>query len=384
MISHLSQPPRRRLAFAAMLALCATVQAAAQGGPPEVVVATPIVDTVVDWQDYTGRFVAQEAVEIRARVTGYLDAVHFDEGQQVERGQLLYTIDPRPFEVAVRQSRARLNAAEAVRDIAQIEFDRASELEERNVGSTQNVQQAQATLQEALANVSLAEAQLDEAALNLTFTRVSAPLEGRISRTSLDVGDLVVGGPNGATVLTDIVRIDPIEFVFTGSEADFLTYARLNRAGNRVGDRDAENPIQVQLLDEEDWPWQGYVDFVDTELDPNSGTITARGVFENDDGFLQPGIFGRARLPISAEYEAMLIPSEAIVADQSRSIVYVVGPDDVVAARLVTPGPIWKGLRIVRDGLSPEDRVVISGTQRARPGNPVAPVEETLALTAGN
>lgn len=291
-----------------------------QAGPPEVVVATPLVQTVIDWDEYTGRFVAQEAVEIRARVSGYLDAVHFEEGQIVERGQLLYTIDARPFDLAVRQSRARLDAAVALRELAEIEFGRAEELEARRVGSTRNVQQARAGFQEAIANVALAEAQLAEAELNLEYTRVTAPLTGRISTTSLDVGDLVIGGPSGATILTNIVRVDPIEFVFTGSEADFLKYARLNQAGVAAGDRNARNPVMVQLLDEEDWPRTGYIDFVENVLDPNSGTITARGVFENDDGFLQPGIFGRARLPGSGEYEALLIPAEAIVADQSQSV----------------------------------------------------------------
>ncbi len=198
------------------------------------------------------------------------------------------------------------------------------------------------------------------------------------------MGDLVLGGPAGASILTNIVSVDPIEFVFTGSEADFLKYARLNEAGIAAGDREGRNPIDVQLLDEENWSRRGYVDFVDNVLDPNSGTITARGIFENDNGFLQPGIFGRARLPGSGEYEALLIPAQAIVADQSRSIVYIAGEDDIVEARSVTPGAMWEGLRIVVDGLEPDDRVVISGIQRARPGNPVTPVSETLSLNPGN
>ncbi|MEM8958871.1 MAG: efflux RND transporter periplasmic adaptor subunit [Pseudomonadota bacterium] len=365
-------------------AMTATNEATAQQGPPPVVTASPLVDTVVDWDEYTGRFVAQAQVDIRARVSGYLDGIHFDEGQIVEAGQLLYTIDRRPFDLAVRQAHARVDAAAALRDLAIIEFERAEELEARNVGSTRNVQQARSVFQEAVANIALAEAQLEEAELNLEYTRITAPIHGRISTTALDVGDLVVGGPNGADVLTDIVRVDPIEFVFTGSEADFLKYARLNEQGIAAGDRDARNPVQVQLLDEDDWPWVGYVDFVDNVLDPNSGTITARGVFENDDGFLQPGLFGRARLPGSGEYEAVLIPAEAIVADQSRSIVYVVGEEDIIEARPVTPGALWKGLRIVRDGLTPEDRVVVSGLQRVRPGSPVTPVDEPLTLAAGN
>lgn len=348
--------------------------------PPPVVVANPLSDTVIDWDEYTGRFEAAQTVSLQARVTGYLSDIHFVEGELVDTGQLLYTIDQRPFRLAVQQAEARLTAANAASDLALIEFERAEELVARNVGSESEQQRASAAYQEALANVALSEAQLAVAELDLEFTEVRSPINGRISSTDADVGDLVIGGPSGATLLTTIVSVDPIEFVFTASEADYLKYARLNVNGTRTSSRDAPNAIFVRLQDEETWDRGGQMDFVDNRLDPNSGTITGRAVFENDDGFLQPGLFGRARLIGSGEYDAVLIPDTAVVADQARSIVYVIGDENIVEARQIQTGAMWKGLRVVRSGLAAEDQIIISGLQRVRPGAPVTPTVETLTL----
>ena len=348
--------------------------------PPAVVVALPLAERVVDWDEYTGRFEAQQDVDVQARVSGYLSEIHFEDGQDVETGQILYTIDQRPFRLALLQAQAQLDAADAARDLALIEFERAQELVNRNVASESESQRTAATYQEALANVALSEAQVEIAELNLEFTEIRAPINGRISDTHADVGDLVTGGPNGATILANIVSIDPIEFVFTASEADFLKYARLNETGERATSRNTPNPIFVRLLDEESWDRGGQMDFIANRLDRNSGTILGRAIFDNTDGFLQPGLFGRARLLGSGEYDAVLIPDEAIVADQARSIVYVVGADNVVEARIVEPGAMWRGLRIIRSGVTAEDQIIISGIQRVRPGAEVAPSVETLSL----
>lgn len=366
------------VAFAA-LQIGAIEKAAAQGAPV-VEVATPLTERVIDWDEYTGRFEAVQSVVLQARVSGYLDKIHFQEGDRVEAGQLLYQIDPRPFQADVAQAQARLEAAIALRELALIEVERADELFRREVGPRSEAQRRRAEYQEAVANVALAEAELTSAQLDLEFTEIRAPISGRISATNVDVGNLVIGGPNGATVLANIVTITPIEFVFTVSEADFLRYARLDAQGVRPSSRDFENTVFVKLQDEETWPWEGRMTFVDNQIDPNSGTLEGRATFENSEGFLQPGLFGRLRLAGSLEYDAVLIPDEAIVSDQSHLLVYVVGEDNVVSERRVILGPLHRGFRVIREGLTTADRVVVSGVQRARPGAPVTPNMMDLAF----
>ena len=363
------------------LQLGAPDEASAQGAPV-VEVATPLTERVIDWDEYTGRFEAVQSVVLQARVSGYLDKIHFQEGDRVEAGQLLYQIDPRPFQADVAQAQARLEAAIALRELALIEVERADELFRREVGPRSEAQRRRAEYQEAVANVALAEAELTSAQLDLEFTEIRAPISGRISATSIDVGNLVIGGPNGATVLANIVTITPIEFVFTVSEADFLRYARLDATGVRPSSRDFENTVLVKLQDEDTWPWRGRMTFVDNQIDPNSGTLEGRATFENSEGFLQPGLFGRLRLAGSVEYEAILIPDEAIVSDQSHLLVYVVDEDNVVAERRVILGPLHRGFRVIREGLTTQDRVVVSGVQRARPGAPVTPNMMDLAFGA--
>ena len=361
------------------LPFSALEDAAAQGAPM-VEVATPLTERIVDWDEYTGRFEAVRSVVLQARVSGYLDEIHFQEGDRVEAGQLLYRIDPRPFEADVAQAQARLDAAIALRELALIEVERAEELFRREVGPRSEAQRRRAEFQEAVANVALAEAELVSARLDLEFTEIHAPISGRISATNIDVGNLVIGGPNGATVLANIVTVDPIEFVFTVSEADFLRYARLDAQSIRPSSRDFENSVFVKLQDEETWPWRGRMTFVDNQIDSNSGTLEGRATFENGNDFLKPGLFGRLRLAGSPEYDAILIPDEAIVSDQSHLLVYVVGEDNIVSERRVILGPLHRGLRVVREGLTMEDRVVVSGVQRARPGAPVTPTMMDLAF----
>ncbi|MGI9499338.1 MAG: efflux RND transporter periplasmic adaptor subunit, partial [Geminicoccaceae bacterium] len=233
---------------------------------------------------------------------------------------------------------------------------------------------------EARANVAIAGAELVAARLDLEFTSITAPIAGRISATEVDIGNLVIGGPSGATVLANIVSVDPIEFAFTVSEADLLRYARLDRSGERPSSRGYGTPVQVRLIGDEDWPWEGVMTFVDNQIDPNSGTMEGRATLANPDWLLQPGLFGRLRLPSSGEYQAMLVPDEAIVADQSRLIVYVVGEGNMVEERAVEVGPLHRGLRVIKEGLTPEDLTVVSGVQRARPGAPVEPIEAEIAM----
>ena len=368
-------------AAVALLALqFGTLDKAWAQGAPVVEVATPLTERIIDWDEYTGRFEAVQSVVLQARVSGYLDKIHFQEGDRVEAGQLLYQIDPRPFEADVAQAQARLDAAIALRELAEIEVARAEELFRREVGPRSEAQRRRAEFQEAVANVALAEAELVSARLDLEFTSIYAPISGRISATSIDEGNLVIGGPNGATVLANILTVDPIEFVFTVSEADFLRYARLDATGVRPSSRDFENTVFVKLQDEETWPWQGRMTFVDNQIDPNSGTLEGRATFQNGNGFLQPGLFGRLRLAGSLEYDAILIPDEAIVSDQSHLLVYVVGEDNIVSERRVILGPLHRGFRVIREGLTREHRVIVSGVQRARPGAPVTPTMMDLAF----
>ena len=370
--------PAFRLAPLA-LALWSAAAFAQDAPPPEVVVAAPLTDTVIDWDEYTGRFQAAEAVTIQARVSGYLDEIHFRDGAMVEAGDLLFTIDQRPFRLAAIRAQANVQAAEAELRLADVEQERAQTLVDRAVGTERDLDSARAQYQEGLAAVALAQSELAIAEFDLTHTQVRAPIAGRISSAEVDEGALIVGGPSGATVLTDIVSVDPIEFTFTASEADFLQYARVE-GGVRPSQDGPGARVLVQLLDEDDWTREGRLDFIDNQLDPDSGTIRGRALFDNGDGLLTPGVFGRARLIASDEYEALMIPDAAIVADQARSIVYVVGADDVVEARAVRRGALWRGMRIVTEGLEAEDRVVVSGIQRARPGAAVAPRDEPLTF----
>ncbi len=370
-------------AFAAAVLLfgiqAAAIDANAQAPAPVVKVAAPLTERIIEWDEYTGRFVAVESVDLQARVSGYLDSIHFREGDLVQAGDLLYEIDRRPFEAAVNQADARLDAAIARLDLAQIELNRARELLNRDVGSRSEAQRRHAEHVEATADVSLAEAQLQTAELDLEFTRITAPITGRISATAIDAGNLVpVGGP---MVLANIVTLDPIEFVFTVSEADFLRYARLDLNGSRPSSRDTENPVLIRLLDEDGWPREGRMTFVDNRIDPNTGTLEGRATIANPDRLLQPGLFGHLRLPGSVEYEAILIPDEAVLSDQSSLFVYVVGDDDVVSERPVTLGPLHRVLRVIRDGVGPADRVVVSGIQRVRPGAIVSPEPTELAFS---
>ena len=370
------------IAAALVWAGLAAGPALAQPQSPPVDVARPLVRDVIEHDVYTGRFEAVDRVEIRSRVSGYLDKVHFEDGEIVAAGKLLFTIDQRTFRAEVARAEANVKSAEAARLLASIERERARTLAERNVGTTQEVDRTTATLAEAEAKLAVAEAELRQARLNLEFTEIRAPFDGRISSSKVDPGNLIVGGAANATLLSTIVSLDPIHFVFTVSEADFLRYARIHGANRRGGSPPALD-VDIRLMDEDTFAHHGTLNFVDNEINPNSGTIVARAVVPNREVYLFPGVFGRIRLPGSGPFEALLIPDEAVLSDQSRKIVYVVGKEGTVAVKPVTLGELYRGLRVIKDGLAPDDRVIVAGLQRARPGAKVTPEEVTLELEGG-
>jgi len=348
--------------------------------PPPVDVAQPLARQIVEYDFYTGRFEAVDRVEIRSRVSGYLHKVAFKDGEIVANGALLFVIDQRTFRVEIARAEANVGAAQADVDLAEIELKRARTLAERKVGTAEDVDRATTTLAKAQAERAVAEAELRQARLNLDFTEIRAPLIGKMSNRKVDPGNLVVGGTSDATLLSTIVSIDPMYFVFTASEADFLRYSRLSGQAGRLPGLTTSYRVDVQLMDEEDFVHAGTLDFVDNQIDPNSGTIVARAILPNEDGFLVPGIFGRVRLSGSGEFEALLIPDEAVLSDQARKIVMVVDAEGTVSPRPVRLGALHKGLRVIKEGLSPDDWVIVAGIQRARPGAKVTPQEVTLKL----
>jgi RND family efflux transporter MFP subunit len=344
-------------------------------------VARPLEKTITEWDEYTGRFTAVETVEVRARVSGFIDSIHFNEGQVVKQGDLLFVIDPRPYTFAVEQAKADVERAKAKLQIASLDLQRATPLVRSQTVTEREFETRRSTERDAAAQVASLEAALKQAELNLEWTQVRAPIAGRISDKRVDAGNLITGGQTGATLLTVIVSIDPIHFVFDGSEADFLRYMRLSATGARPSSRDVQNPVAVRLADEPDFRHHGRMNFVDNVVNPKSGTIRGRAVFDNKDGLLTPGYFGRLRL-FGGEHVALLVPDSAIASDQSRRILFTVAEDGTVGVKLVELGPIVDGLRVIRSGLAPTDRIVIEGLQRARPGQKVKPEDGKIEVTA--
>jgi len=340
--------------------------------PPTVTVAMPLHRQITEWDEYTGRFIAVDTVDVRARVSGFIDSVHFQDGQLVKQGDLLFVIDPRPYRIAVEQAKAEVERAQARLQIATADVERATPLAKSQTLTQREFETRVASQREAAGAVSSLEAAQKQAELNLEWTDVRAPISGRISDRRVDPGNLVTGGPSGATLLTVIVSIAPIHFIFDGSEADFLRYQRLAAAGGRKSSRDERNPVSVRLSDEAEYKHQGRMDFVDNALNARTGTIRGRAIFENKDGLMTPGYFGRLRL-YGGETEAYLVPDSAIASDQASKIVFTVADDGTVGVKRVELGPIVDGLRVIRSGLTPTDRIVIEGLQRARPGQKVTP-----------
>ena len=362
------------LAF--VLGGCDRKPQAAAAAPPAlpVTVAQAVKRTVTDWDEFTGRFDAVEEVQVRARVGGFVTNVEFKDGDMVHAGDLLYIIDPRPFEAVAEQANGQLADARAKTELAKRELDRGLSLVQTSAVSEQVVDQRRQALQAAHAAEMQAEGALKAAQLNIEFSHVLAPITGRISRHLVSVGNLVQGSDNGAsTLLTTIVSLDPIYIYFDMDEATYLKNNKLWFEGKRPSSRDTPNPVQVALTGETKPSHEGHMDFVDNRLDVSTGTLRGRAVIANHDLSVLPGQFGRVRLIGSLPYEALLIPDSAIATDQSRKIVFVVKDDDTVEAREVVLGPLDEGLRVIREGLKGEDRVIIDGIQRARIGAKVSP-----------
>lgn len=365
--------------FAAMLALAVTIVSASapaqtpSQAPPQVTVANPLERELVEYQEFTGQFAAVEYVELRSRVSGYLQSHHFEEGQLVKKGDLLFVIDPRPFEASLASAKAELVQAEARVELANRQLSRAAQLRQRDFVASSIYDERLQEQRVAAAAAEISKAAIANAELNLEFTRILAPVGGRIGRREVSDGNLVSGGAGaGNTLLTTIVSLDPIYFIFDMSESDFIQYQRAVQAGKLQSTRDSV-PVFARLRDEPDWPREGKLNFVDNQVDRSAGTIRVRAEFPNGDGFLTPGQFGRIRVPGSESYKALLIPDSAIVTDQSRKIVMTVAEDGTVAAKVIRPGPTYDGLRIVRSGLAADDRIIINGLLRARPGAKVTP-----------
>lgn len=369
----------RRLALAVAAAALLLVLAylllggkeqAAQAMPPaEVAVAVPLQREIVEYDEFTGRFEASRSVEIRPRVHGQLQAVHFGDGDYVRQGQLLFTIDPRPFAAALAEAQARAAAARTAAALARSELARAVRLLPDEAVSREEVDNLRAAARSAEANIAAADAVVRQRALDLEFTRVRAPVSGRISDRKADPGTLVSGGNAGvATLLTTINAVDPVYFTFDVSEAMLLKSQR-ERADGHTGPQ----LVEIRLQDEPDFRWHGRVDFTDNGMDLNSGTVRARAVVANRDQFLVPGMFGTMRLASRRPVRALLVPDSAVVTDQAGKAVWVVGKDGNPAPMPVTLGPVVDGLRVIKGGIAPDARVIVRGHQRMMPGAPIKP-----------
>lgn len=351
--------------------------AAPQAMPVEV--SSPLIEKITEWDEYTGRFEASNRVEVRARVSGFLESVNFVDGQMVNKGDVLFTIDDRPFKIALDQANGDLSQAQASLKTAQDNFERVESLRESGAVSIEEFDRRKQALEYAKASIQLSQARVDNAKLNLEFTRVTAPMAGLVSRDKVNEGNLIDGGSSNSTLLTTIVATSPIDFYFTGSESDYLRYVRLARNGERRSARSEGIPVFIKLQDEEDFVHEAKMDFVDNEIDISTGTIESRAVLENKDHLLEPGMFGKARIAGSAEHEAIMIPDEIIGTNQSIRFVYVLGEGNLVTTKNVTLGPLHSnGLRIIRDGISQEDKLITNNIQKIRQGIAVTPIETEL------
>nr|WP_145290253.1 efflux RND transporter periplasmic adaptor subunit [Rosistilla oblonga] len=395
------------------------------GKPPAMVqtvtVASPITKQIVEWDAYTGRLEAVDFVEIRARVGGYLQSIYFDEGQVVQAGDLLFTIDPRPFQAELNSAKARLRQSqsqlkqteamineakaralqsEAKLELASLRYKRTQALTRQSAASQEELDEREAEFLQAKADIEgvqagissaeaahataeaaieVAQAGVETAELNLQYTQITAPVTGRISRQYVTEGNLIAGGSSTSSLLTTITSMNPIYCVFDANEQDVLKYSRLARSGERESSRVAKNPVFLGLVDEQGFPHHGHMDFVDNRFDANTASMRARCVFPNEDNLLLPGMFGRIRIPGSAAKQAVLIPDSAIGTDQSTQYVYVVD-GDMIKRRAIQTGPIVDGLRVIREGLVGDETLVIEGLLQARPDLKVKTVEGTIEV----
>ncbi|MFG1223579.1 efflux RND transporter periplasmic adaptor subunit [Xanthobacter wiegelii] len=372
------------LALALALAGCGQPTAQQQGAPPppQVTVANPTSANVTDTDEYVGRFVAIDEVNVRARVSGYLDKIDFVDGQLVKEGDVLFTIDQRPFKIAVDQAQANLAQAKANLDFTKADLERARTLLEdktSNAISKQAFDQRTQAERTAAAIVQSQEAQVRSAQLDLGFTEVKAPVSGKIGDRRVSVGNYVTGGTGGTpTLLAVIVSTDPIRFEFTIDEASLLRLTRRQGGTDFKGE-----PVTLRLIDDKDFVHKGKLDFLNNVVDRETGTIRGRAVFDNKDGLFRPGMFARLRLQSSDPYQALVVPDVAIGTEQVKKFVYVVGPENKVSQKFVTLGPLQGDMRVIREGLAPDDKVVVNGLMRVRPGVTVTPQAAGAQPAAG-
>jgi len=367
------------LALACFIASCGERQQ--QGGappPPTVTVAKPIKRTVFDFDEYVGRFTAINSVEVRARVSGYLDKLHFKDGQLVKQGDLLFTIDKRPFQNTLDQARANLVQAQSNVAYTEADYTRGQALVRDKTITDQTFEQRAQAFRNAKASVTANEAAVRQAELDLEFTELRAPVNGRIGDRRVSPGNLVTGGTSGnTTMLATIVSIDPIYFEFTFDEASYLRYERLAKKGEDIASRNASVQVAIKLIDESDFDHEGRMDFVDNVIERATGTIRGRAVFANPSEVFTPGMFARVRVPGSPPYEGLLVPDIAVGTEQARRYVVVVDDQDTARIKYVTLGQLTSdGLRVIKEGLGPDDRVVVNGLMQARPGTKVHAEEQ--------
>jgi RND family efflux transporter MFP subunit len=363
-----------------LMTACAQQQpTAAPPPPPKVTVSQPTSREVVEWEEYTGRLEAVESVEVRARVNGYLQSIHFKNGATVKQGDLLFVIDPRPYQAELERAKAEVALANARLERMSKDLTRAQMLVRSRAVSEEEVDTRVSDQRQAQESVQAARATVNAAQLNVEFTQVRAPINGRISRNLVSVGNLINGGTTQSTLLTTIVSLDPIYCYFEADERSYLRGIRQLRNGDRTNGRASKQPVYVALADEENFPHQGFIDFLDNRLDQNTGTITARAVLPNPDLLLAPGLFARVRMPAGDKYKALMLPPEAVGSDLSQQFVFVVDDQNLVQYRKVTPGPLIDGWRVIRDGLQPDDWVIVKGVQRAKTGAKVDPIKQDSA-----
>jgi membrane fusion protein, multidrug efflux system len=374
-------------AFAAVIVAagaCQNLALAADAPLLPVSVTHPLTEHITTWDEYSGRFVAVKSVEVRPRVSGFIDKVNFTDGAIVKAGDLLFTIDQRPFAIALESAKAEVARAEAQVKVTNADVERAKPLVGTNAISGRDFEQRAANLAVAQAQLQVAKAAEKAAQLNFEWTEVRAPIDGRISDKKVNEGNLVNGGSGNTTLLATIVSLDPIQFLFEVSERDYLRYTRANLSGARRSSREVSNPVRIRLADETEAAHVGRMDFVDNQLDPRTGTIRGRALIENKDQLFTPGVFGRIHL-FAGDVDAILIPDRAVISDQTRKIVFALDAEDKIVPKPVVLGPMHEGMRVVLSGLDANDRIVIDGIANpaVRPGVKVKP-ETADAKAASN
>ncbi|QIF01395.1 efflux RND transporter periplasmic adaptor subunit [Roseimicrobium sp. ORNL1] len=381
-------PPLCILLPALVLSACKPEAPQMQPPPPTAVtVAAPVKQKVKEWDEFTGRVDAAKSVVLYSQVTGYLMSIDFKDGSEVKKGTLLFQIDPRPFQAVLDQALAQHEQAKVKLELSRSEYDRASKLLDSKAISAEDYDTRSKAVREAEAGLRVTQAAVDKAKLDVEYTQIKAPMDGRLGRKLMDVGGLVVGGPMGATALTSIVSLDPIHCYIDADEMTVLRYQKLNRENKTASPRDDQIPCEMALGNDSGYPYKGVIDFVDNRLDPTTGTIQVRAVFENPlpergQRALQPGYFARVRVPGGSDYEAFVVDDKAVQSDQAQKIVYVVNEQNIVMPRPIEVGPVINGKRVVRSGLTEKDRIIVNGMAKIGPGMPVNPITEEQAAKA--